>query len=141
MKSPTYNINDRLRCCMALGSPVSAKAAKGTACLSLLSDSSATATRPLTCSSWLGRWIDWQADTNTPPISLQSSNLAQSCRTEKRQRERPDVSHGTEGADRAASRPPPPPQREPHSGTPDTGRGQLLFNDTHRIDQPRWFWT
>lgn len=60
-------------------SPVSAKAAKGTACLSLLSDSSATATWPLIRSSWLGRWMDWQTDANTPPIRLQSSSLVQSC--------------------------------------------------------------
>lgn len=97
MKSATSNINYRLLGCVVLIPPVSAKAAKGTACLSLLSDSSAMATWPLICSSWLGRWIDWQMDAKTSPIRLQSSSLVQSCRTEiKRQPEGTDVSPRTQ---------------------------------------------
>lgn len=62
--------------------PVSAKAAKGTDSLSLLSDRSAMAMEPLICSSWLGWWLVWQMDLKTFPIVLQSSCLAQSWQAE-----------------------------------------------------------
>lgn len=62
--------------------PVSAKAAKGSDSLSLLSDSSAMAMRPLIRSTWLGCWLDWQTDLKTSPIRLQSSCLVQSWQTE-----------------------------------------------------------
>lgn len=61
--------------------PVSAKAAKGKDSLSLLSDNSAMAMRPLICSIWLGRWLDWQIDRKTSPSRLQSSCFVQSCQS------------------------------------------------------------
>lgn len=68
------NINKSSLCCL----PVSAKAANGSDSLSLLSDSSAMAMRPLIRSTWLGCWLDWQMDVKTSPIRLQSSCLVQS---------------------------------------------------------------
>lgn len=77
---------------VCLTSPVSAKAEKGTACLSLLSDSNAMAMWPLISSSWLGRWMDWQTEVKTSPIRLQSSSLVQSCQGEKHQLQSTNVS-------------------------------------------------
>lgn len=63
--------------------PVSAKVPNGSDSLSLLSDSSAIAIRPLICSMWVGRWLDGQLDLKTSPIRLQSSCFAQSCKNKK----------------------------------------------------------
>ena len=123
---------------MSLISPVSAKAAKGTTCLSLPSDSSAIATRPLICSSWLGRWMDWQMDVKTPPIRHQSSSLVHSCRDRKMPTSTTSQKEQN-GPVEDKSQPRFPPQREPRPGTPDREQGQFLFDDKDRINQCRRF--
>lgn len=56
-------------------SPVSAKAAKGRDSLSLLSDRSAMATRPLMRSTCRGCWLNLQMDLKTSPSRFQFSCL------------------------------------------------------------------
>lgn len=64
--------------CLSLLLPVSANTEKGSDSLSLPSDRSATAMRPLMRSTWLGCWLDWQIPLKTSPILLQSSCFIQS---------------------------------------------------------------